>query len=309
MRTRITTLVCVLAACGNVISGKQPDAPLDSPQGDPPSNTTCDPTGMFDAPVPLTELNTAGTEYAPRLTADELEIYFAASASGNASTFTIYRAQRSARSASFGAPVALLALHTAAGELDPCVSSDGLSLFFRTPIVTGEGVHLYVSTRASRIAEFNGLARIANISSPNVADNDIQPFVTADGQELWFSSNRAGGQGSYDMYRATGNGAGFANVAEAHELNTTASEQVPVVSADKLTVYFSSTRSGSQDYDLWTAHRSTTSDGFPQPVPVTELNAKGTKFGGWLSADNCRFYFSSNAAGQHDLYVATRHPM
>jgi hypothetical protein len=33
---------------------------------------------------------------------------------------------------------------------------------------------------------------IASAGSPVQADDDKQPFVTPDGSELWFSSNRAG---------------------------------------------------------------------------------------------------------------------
>lgn len=36
----------------------------------------------------------------------------------------------------------------------------------------------------------------------NSAVWDSQPFVTADGQQLWFSSNRPGGFGGYDLYVA-----------------------------------------------------------------------------------------------------------
>jgi hypothetical protein len=47
---------------------------------------------------------------------------------------------------------------------------------------------------------------VANVNSAAVTDYDGQPFVTADGQELWFSSSRAGGLGAEDIYRAVWTG-------------------------------------------------------------------------------------------------------
>jgi Tol biopolymer transport system component len=265
------------------------------------ASSICDPTGTFDAPVPLTGFNTASSERVHGLTADELELYFDGGAD-------IYRAQRSTTSQPFGAPMTLTQVDTAAGELNPSVSSDGLKLFFESYL--GPGVHLYMSTRTSRVAEFRTPFEVANVNSATVTDNDLQPFVTADGQELWFVSNRGGGFGGEDIYRAVWNGFSFANVAAITALSTNARDFLPTLSADKLTIYLSSNRPGGKgDFDIWTAHRSTTSEGFPTPTPVPELNSSVTEFVGWLSLDNCRMYFTSDVAGSFDIYVATRHPL
>ena len=273
----------------------------------PDAKTVCDPSGPFDAPVPLTGFATAGSEGVPRLTPDELELYFNG-VLGSDTAYTIYRAQRDTTSQPFGPPLALTRLHTAAGEYDPTVTSDGLNLFFRSSLVATEGLHLYVSVRDSRFGEFGAPSEVANAHSPTVTDNDVQPFVTADAQELWFSSNRAGGLGVYDIYRARSNGSSVSTAAAVLELNTNAEDQLPTVSADRLTVYLASTRPTSKGgFDIWTAHRSTTQDGFPAPTQVSELNSTTTDYPGWLSADNCRLYFTSDRAGNLDIYVAIRH--
>ena len=115
MRASVGILVC--AACGNV-EAKQPDAavPIDSSSFDanepdgldldanrPDANTICDTMAKFDPPVPIAELNTAGQDYFPRLTSDELELYFFAQSSSS-SDYKIYRAQRSSTSQPFGVP-------------------------------------------------------------------------------------------------------------------------------------------------------------------------------------------------------------
>jgi len=168
---------------------------------------------------------------------------------------------------------------------------------------------LYLSTRTSRVGEFGAPSEVANVNSATVTDTDAQPFVTADGQELWFVSNRTGGLGDYDIYRASWNGSSFANITAITALSTNVTDFFPTLSADKLTVYLSSNRPGGKgSFDIWTSHRSTISDGFPTPRLVPELNSSGTEYIGWLSPDNCRIYFSSDVAGPPSLYVATRHP-
>jgi Tol biopolymer transport system component len=308
MRTQLAMLVSVLAACGNVGTQQQSDASVPFDSAKPDASSICDPTGMFDAPVPLPGVNTASTEGVSRLTADELELYFSVNQVGMDAN--IYSAQRSTISQAFGAPIALTRVNTAANDYDPDVSNDGLMLLFESNRVSGEGVHLYVSTRTSRVGEFSAPSEVANVNSATVTDNDGQPFVTADGQELWFVSTRAGGLGGNDIYRAVWNGSSFVNVAAITALSSNVDDYLPTLSADKLTIYLSSTRPGGQgSFDIWTAHRSTISDGFPAPTLVPELNSSAAEYVGWLSPDNCRIYFTSDRAGTYDIYIATRHPM
>lgn len=308
MRQRVVLLACALAGCGSV-GVRPPDAsvPSDAP-ADAARVPICDPTAAFDAPVPLPGFATMSPENVPRLTPDELELYFNG-VTGNETVSTLYRAQRKTPSQPFDPPVALTRLHTAAGENDATITSDGLNLFFRSALTTGEGHHLYVAVRDSRFGEFRAPSQVVNVGSTTVTDNDAQPFITAGGEELWFSSNRAGGLGLYDIYRAQSNGSSVSAAAAVLELNTKDQDQVPVLSADRLTIYLATTRpNGKGGLDIWTAHRSTTQDGFPAPTPVPELNSGATDYPGWLSADNCRLYFSSDRAGNPDLYVATRRP-
>ena len=270
----------------------------------------CDPAGMFDAPVLLPGLSTAaGSEGAPRLTSDELELYFNA-IPGGATAADIYRAVRASTGESFGAPSAVIPLNTPQPELPPSLTGDGLTVVF-SRVPSNEGRHIFLSTRASRSAEFGAPAELANVNSATVTVNDSSPFITADGQELWFTSDRAGGVGSNDIFRATRNNASsaFGNPIAVPELNTSADEALPALSADHLTIYFSSMRAGGAgSYDIWTAHRNSTSAAFSTPTRVPELSSAAGDLVGWLSPDNCRLYFSSDRAGTFDIYVATRHP-
>jgi hypothetical protein len=53
--------------------------------------------------------------------------------------------------------------------------------------------------RASPDEPFSEPSLAPVIDSPEL---DSEPFVTPDGCELFFASTRAGGKGSYDLYRS-----------------------------------------------------------------------------------------------------------
>jgi len=296
-------LVGAVAACGNVAGGK----PLDAPVLVADARAMCDPMGAFDTPAVLAGFGTAAQESSPRLTPDELEIYFDREANGE-SSYDLYRAQRSSRDEAFAKPVALTDVNSTGDDFNPTVRSDGLLLVFES-VRAGEMNHIYTSSRGSRAAEFPAPSKLANVNSTGGNEREVQPFITADGQELWFASIRMGGLGGDDIYRATWNGVGFANVEAVTALSTTSTDWLPTLSADKLTIYLVSDRpNGKGRRDIWVAHRVSLSDGFPTPSPLTELNTDSDDLVGWLSPDNCRLYFSSDRAGTSDIYVATRRP-
>ncbi len=309
-------LVCgVLVACGKV-SSKSPDAAVggDGPRIDSPkpidASTICNPTGTFDAPVVVTNYaSTTDTEQTSRLSPDELTMYISGRWNG-ATTTHIYSVTRAATSDNFSAPPTELAIvNSTANDWDPTISSDGKTLMFGSQRNANDGNDLFIATRTSTAADFGTPALIANGNS--LTDDDTQPFLTADGQELWFASNRSGTAGAHDIYRSVAAAGSFGTPVRVAEVSSAGDEFLPVLSADKLTIYFATTSTGpgtKGGFDIWTAHRATATDPFASPSVVTELNSAGNDAPGWLSSDNCRLYFWSDTAGSSDLYVATRHP-
>ncbi len=304
VRAVIVTLGGVGAACGSVTSNK-PDAAKgsDAATHDGPGTTdaaaSCNPTGTFGTPVLVASLNTTGDEGAPRFTADELQAVLNRTNAGSSDS-DLYSADRASTSAAFGSAVLMSAESSTSQDYNPTLTGDGLTLFFDS---TRAGSHIYVATRSSTVASFGAPSLAANINSGSA---DVQPFITEDGQELWFTSNRPNGLGLYDIYRAAKTGNAFGTPEAVVALNSASDEILPVLSADKLTAYFASDRGGNTD--IWMSHRSTTADGFPTPTVVTELSSTAIDYPGWISPDNCRFYFASNRGGNYDVYVATRQP-
>jgi Tol biopolymer transport system component len=267
----------------------------------------CDPAAEFGAPVPISELAMVNAG-APRLSSDELTMYFHA----YGDQVDLWKAQRNSLTEPFGPPTLLAGQSSPSNDYDPAVSADGLTLWFASTRVANEGQHLYVSTRASTLAEFGAPGLAATVNAPDTQQYDAQPFLTAAGNELWFTSKRTGGLGGNDIWRAAWTGSGFATPSLAAELNSPVDEWVPTLSADLLTVYFSSPRAATGangNLDIWISHRNVIDDGFPAPTLVDELNTAGADLASWLSADNCRMYgASSGDDGTSHIYIATRQP-
>jgi len=289
-----------LAGCGKVAAQQPSDAAADAA---PDAALVCDPTAPLGPPMLLPGFaSTTANEFGARLSPDELTIYVVANVPGGKGGHDLYMAQRSSLHEPFGALMPLTALNSTAEEYDPSVSADGLTLVFASNRVTGEGFHLYVSTRRSTLSVFEQPSLLSGVAAPTATNNDLEPFLTADGKELWFASDRSS---NYDLYRAAWIGSGFANPQVVGELNTSANELDPTLSADRLTVYFS--RAG-QSIDIWTAHRTTVVDGFPTPTPVPVLDTTADDRPNWLSPDNCRLYLMSTITTTWDVYIATRQP-
>lgn len=302
----VTSWLCGLVAtlgCGSVGNSGPIDARSDAP---PDAPAVCAPDGAFDPPVLVPGFGTGVVEAAAHFSPDELNMYFAANYPDSAGAFDLYLASRSKITDPFGKPANLTVLNTTASDADPSVGVDELTVVFYSNRVANEGLHIYVATRSSPLAQFGKPELLGGVAAPAVTSNDATPFLTADGQELWFSSDRGG---NYDVWRASRAGAGFANPQAVLALNTANREILPVVSADRLTVYFTTERgAATQAEDIWFAHRATLADEFSAPRPVPSINTVANDHPSWLSPDNCRLYITSNVAGTDDLYVATRHP-
>lgn len=155
--------------------------------------------------------------------------------------------------------------------------------------------------------------RAATVNASDVSKNDFQPSLSADGAELWFVSSRASAvsaDGS-NLWHASSTGAAFGPPVEATELNSAANDRRPVLSADRLTIYWSSDRAdpGAEGgFDVWTAHRNAVSDRFSQLHLVDEVNTMANENVSTLSADQCRLYMYSDASGTNEVLVAVRAP-
>src|SRR6476659_4664369 len=100
----------------------------------------------------------------------------------------------------------------------------------------------------------------------NSASQDQQPAISRDGLSLYFTSNRPGGFGGFDMYvsqRASVDDAWGSPVNLGPLVNTTANEGNPAFSRDEHLLFFQSDRPGGRGgIDIWVSQREHTHDDF-----------------------------------------------
>lgn len=147
----------------------------------------------FGAPTPISELNSGSGESAGSLTGDGLTIYFQRAAE-------IYTASRPTLASPFGAPVLVPELNTVNTEREPHVSPDGLSIFFSSDRAGGVGG--LDTWHASRLSRTQPFGNIQNLTALNSTSGDVAPAVAWFSDEVFFTSTRPGGQGSYDIHVA-----------------------------------------------------------------------------------------------------------
>jgi outer membrane protein OmpA-like peptidoglycan-associated protein/tetratricopeptide (TPR) repeat protein len=79
-----------------------------------------------------------------------------------------------------------------------------------------------------------------NLKYPlNTQHWESMPSVSADGKTIYFCSNRPGGKGKSDIFKATWTGTGFADIENlGDKINTEGDEQSPFIHPDGKTLYF-----------------------------------------------------------------------
>lgn len=291
--------LALVAGCGRLHfdAGANADGsvPGDGGDGDaqgPPCNLAT----PFGAPVLIAELSDPlAFDGTLRLLPDELSGYFW-SRSGRTDN-DIFLATRPDRATPFTITT-VSGINTTSNELDPAISSDGSVLVFRR---SGPGDDLYV---ASRVApdEFSAAVAIASI---NTANGENQGFLPIGRDELYFQ--RLTGT-SADLYLSSRTGTTFSAPTLIAELAAPDEEEGdPVVTPDGLTIYFRSDRVAAfGGFNVYTASRATTADAFGPVSIVPNVNTDADDGPSWISPDGCRLYLSSDAAGTHDIYVASR---
>jgi OmpA-OmpF porin, OOP family len=132
---------------------------------------------------------------------------------------------------------------------------------------------------------------------PNVNSGawDSEPTLSADGRVIYFTSDRRGGLGFFDIWTTsideTGNWTKARNVGKP--INTEGKEVAPFIHANGTTLYFSSdSHPGMGGYDIFYSHKSD-SITFSQPVNVGyPLNTKVNDASIFITADSKKGFYS-----------------
>ena len=313
----LSALLTTYAGCSS--SSDTPPAPIDAARDvqyitpfDANTPVACDPHKPFGPPVlvaGVSPVNLGGVSLSP----DELTIYLANQTSG---PYRIYAATRAKVTDDFGALAPVIPVNsqtTTYDDYDPSITGDNKTLYFsssRGVAGSSGGPDLFAAAHDPSTGAF----QTPVVLPPAVNSNTEErvPTLSHDQRTLYFGSNRDAG--TYHVYQSAVSG-GTYDPAIVVPLGDTTGDGSPVVTSDELTLFFNSSRTGSQNSDIWVASRPAKPGVFGAPTnqgDVTAVNSASNDYPAWLSVDGCRLYLTSDrpvgdsGAATPSIYLATR---
>jgi hypothetical protein len=211
----------------------------------------------------------------------------------------------------FSRPEVVLGLGLIFDLYGPRPTANALGLYFSaTRGAPYDDEDIYYIERPNRGADFNGARRVDELSSQW---QDGTPFPAVDEVSMYFTSSRPGGRGRRDVWlarRATPT-APFQMPSNINGLNSDATDQGPTVTADGLTLFFASTRTGGQGQeDLWVATRPNTTSAWGSAIiNLEEINTGAVEGAPFISPDGLVLYFVSDrpgGRGRRDIWRTSR---
>lgn len=184
---------------------------------------------------------------------------------------------------------------TSASDLGPHISADGLTMHLARYNNSSLNWDIYVASRTGRGQAWSAPAVEATLS--DATGHDSAPFLRADGLEIYFATSSRSGQGSLDIMRATrtSTAAPWGTPTYVSEVNdASAADGDPSITADGLTLFFLSNRTGSPNAPngaVWMAQRTTPTGKFGTPTLVTEVSSTSAERDPEISPDGLRLVF------------------
>ena len=186
-------------------------------------------------------------------------------------------------------------VNTGAIDGAPAISTDGLTLYFASNRSGGLGRNdLYQATRLTVNDPFGDVRPLGpDINCPAV---EFFPTISFDGLALYFTSDRTGRQGSFDIYQATRPTVNdpFGDVMNLRGINTAFDDSPGHITPDDLTLYFDSNRrDGEGRRDIYMATRKTLNDPFANVTNLgSGINGPTDDVGASVSSDGLIMFFS-----------------
>lgn len=254
--------------------------------------------------INLEKLNTADDEDDPHVSSSGLTLLYCTNA-GKKIDLCITRRADLGRPWTVGKPVGDY-VQTEADDRSAFLTKDGVYpqfLYYATKRdKKAKNFDIFVAVKQDRMAAFSAPTPLNTISTQ--AD-ELHPWLTADGKELYFSRKTSDGWHVLVATRKEATGAaGFGEPKVVAELP--AGFHHATLTPNKLTLYLQ----GPLDKKRWGLFRSThQAKGWTTPEPIDELNDPDGKTGDrspCLSRDGVWLYFASDRPGGKgglDLYM------
>jgi hypothetical protein len=314
------------------VDGAVPDAPattLDGATSDATSpgsdggdgavvaTKPCDPTSAFTVVTLATELDSTNPDtqdLGARLTSDQLGVYWVSDRDGTAK---VYSGKRNAVTDPFGSFGALSLSLPVAGTPNGVATYDDPNVLFVGNTEHGALAHAIVS-RFTKDGGAWGQAEAVPGGDLGGSTLATHPFVTTDGKNLLFDAIEPSGSRQVIYEAKTSIPGVFGDAPAVRDELTSASGRDsthPVMSKDKLAIYFASNRGKASadigDFDIFVAMRATETAAFDGALPLQGVSiSSAADMPSWISPDQCTLYFFSDraATSQTQIYKATRQP-
>jgi hypothetical protein len=224
----------------------------------------------------------------------------------------VFAAAVSAQGAGFEPPALQTVLNSTSIDTEPCLSFDGLTLWFYSNRTGGVGgLDIYSTTRSYIGGPWSAPVCETSLSS---SSSEYSPFISLGDTEIHFCSNRAGTVGSLDVWRATRAAPGqpWSTPVNVTELNSTGGELQFSMTLDGTECYFLTTGWGNPGGANNSIYRSTRAGmGLPWSAPtiVAELYNGKTHRDVEISSDGLQLIyteFQPSPISRLYVYAATR---
>jgi Tol biopolymer transport system component len=158
--------------------------------------TRADRYASWSEPLQATELNTVEDDLAPWVSFNGLQMVLTSTRAGGPGGRDLYWTTRVIRTAPWGEPTLIPGVNGVASDSEGRLARDGLALFFSS--TRGGDGELYLAERLSLDDDFSTPAPITELST---LGNEADPWPSADGSYLLFSSDVSGSTEIYETSR------------------------------------------------------------------------------------------------------------
>lgn len=239
----------------------------------------------------------------PSLTDDLLEIYWGSKRSGGMGSEDVWTANRVSVTAPWSEPKPVTQLNTSSSETTMKVTGDGLTMMFASNRFSAYDWDLFVSTRATRDANWGVPVLVTEISTTG---GDYSPHARTDLKHVvWCSGPQVADEALFVAER-TMTTSTWGNPKRLTEIDEPGISECDPMEPNATAIYYSSARDGK--YNVYRASRADAADAYGDRTPISIANEDGSNDRDpWVSPDERVLVFSSDRGdGKDRLYMSTR---
>jgi hypothetical protein len=194
-------------------------------------------------------------------------------------------------------------INSSSTDSTPCISPDGLSLYFASDRPGGSGAEdLYVAIRSNPYAPWEAPVNLGE--RVNSSSLEIFPSISPDGLTLYFCSLRSGKGKIFVATRTSVNDLFGSAENIGPPVNSPETEEFcPYIMPDGQTLFFTAGTGGG---GICFSRRTNTGQSWGQPIKLGEIVNTGGRSGTSMTADGTRMFFhgsyTKTGYGNSDLW-------